>query len=318
MRIAVDVMGGDHGPAEVITGVMKWIAESDGVAILVGPEETIQAELAGYTHDPSRISIVNATQVITMEESPAIALRRKKDASIVVATGLVKAGQADAVLSCGSTGAQMAAALFILGRMEGIERPPIVSGIPTVAGVDSLLIDVGANVDCRPAQLLQFAALGTAYAAAIQGIDRPRVGLLNNGAEETKGNASTLETYALLKSQQNLNFVGNIEGRDLFGKTCDVIICDGFTGNILLKSLEGFALFLAQFTMKEFGRLPAIYQRVDYRNVGGAPLLGVQGVSIVCHGSSKNEAIYNGLKIAVQCVESRIVERQEKELAKLV
>ncbi|MGI6435312.1 MAG: phosphate acyltransferase PlsX [Syntrophomonadaceae bacterium] len=318
MKIAIDVMGGDYGPGEVVAGALRWLGETDASVILVGLQEMIEPELQKQPYDAARLSVVNATQVIAMDESPAIALRRKKDASIVVATGLVKSGAADAVLSCGSTGAQMAAALFILGRMEGIERPPIVSGIPNSNGSQSLLIDVGANVDCRPAQLLQFAALGSAYAAALLAIPNPRVGLLNNGLEESKGNAAVAEAFGLLRRQPNLNFIGNVEGRELFSGDCDVIVCDGFTGNILLKSLEGLVLFLAQHTVAEMGKLPAIYQRVDYRQVGGAPLLGVKGVSIVCHGSSRSEAIYNGMKIAAQCVDSRIVEQQEKALAGLI
>lgn len=318
MKIAVDVMGGDYGPGEVIAGALSWLKETDASIILVGLAEEIEPVLKGQSYDTERLRVVNASEIITMEESPAIAIRRKKDASIVVATGLVKAGLADAVLSCGSTGAQMAAALFNLGRMEGIERPPIVSGIPNIRGSQSLLIDVGANVDCRPSQLVQFAALGSAYASAIQAIPNPRVGLLNNGAEETKGNAAAVEAFSLLRQQPKLNFIGNVEGRDLFNGDCDVIVCDGFTGNILLKSMEGLVLFLAQHTAQEMGKLPSIYQKVDYRQVGGAPLLGVKGISIVCHGSSKKQAICSGMKIAAQCIVSRIVEQQEKALAALI
>ncbi len=318
MRIAVDVMGGDYGPGEVISGALSWLQESAGSIFLVGRSEEIEAALSGQDYDADRLQVINTTEVIAMDESPAIAIRRKKDASIVVATGLVKQGQADAVLSCGSTGAQMAAALFILGRMEGIERPPIVGGIPNLRGTQSLLIDVGANVDCRPTQLVQFGALGSAYASAVQAIANPRVGLLNNGAEETKGNAAAVEAYGLLKQQPKINFIGNVEGRDLFSGDCDVIVCDGFTGNIVLKAMEGLVLFLAQQTMREIGHLPSIYQAVDYRQVGGAPLLGVKGVSIVCHGSSKSQAIQSGMRIALQCVASRIVEQQEQALGALI
>lgn len=319
MRIAVDVMGGDFGPGEVIAGALSWLEKETGASvILVGAAEQIEPILKELNYDPSRLSVVNATQVIGMEESPAIAMRRKKDASIVVATGLVKSGQADAILSCGSTGAQMAAALFILGRMEGIERPPIVGELPNISGSSSLLIDVGANVDCRPSQLVQFAALGSAYAAAILAVPSPRVGLLNNGLEETKGNAAAVEAFALLRQQPRLNFIGNVEGRDILAGNCDVIVCDGFTGNILLKSMEGLVLFLAQHTLKELGKLPAIYQKVDYRQVGGAPLLGVKGISVVCHGSSKRQAVHSGMNIAAQCIKSRIVEQQETALAALI
>lgn len=316
-------MGGDHAPAEIVAGALNWAGESpDNQAILVGKQEVIEKEIADLqaagqvSWADHQITIINANEVIGCEESPAMALRRKKDASIVVATALVKQGAADAVLSCGSTGAQMAAALFILGRMEGIERPPIVTAVPGEDGHHTLLIDVGANVDCKPAQLLQFALLGSAYAASVLGIASPRVGLLNNGTEETKGNTQAQQVYTLLKEQENINFVGNVEGRDLFSPIADIVVCDGFTGNILLKALEGLGLFMARSIMKEVDKPPAILESFDYSRVGGAPLLGVNGVSIVCHGSSRREAVRNGLRIAVDCVKTGMVARQAEELAK--
>lgn len=318
MRIAVDAMGGDYAPREIVAGAVKWVQENEGMVYLVGNEHVIHEELAAYIFNEDQIKVVQASQVITMDESPAIALRKKKDASVVVATRLVKEGRADAVLSCGSTGAQMAAALFVLGRMEGVERPPIASSIPSAGGGNALLIDVGANVDCRPAQLLQFAAVGSAYAAAVSGIQSPRVALLNNGEEEGKGNALSVETYQLLKFQNGLNFVGNIEGRDLFSGHADVIICDGFTGNIVLKALEGMAMFLAASVAGELGKVPAVFAELDYTQVGGAPLLGVNGISIVCHGSSRREAVFNGIRSAQNCFERNIVERQLTKLRDLI
>lgn len=318
MRIAVDAMGGDFAPREIIAGVVKWVQEYDGQVYLVGQEEIIKEELKAYSFPADRVNIVHASQVIAMDESPAIALRKKKDASIVVATRLVKDGQADAVLSCGSTGAQMAAALFILGRMEGIERPPIASSIPCDGGGHALLIDVGANVDCRPGQLVQFAALGSAYASAVSGIEKPRVGLLNNGEEESKGNTLSVETYQLLQAQNSLNFIGNIEGRDLFSGRADVIICDGFTGNIVLKAMEGMAMFLARNIAQELGKVPSVFTALDYTQVGGAPLLGVNGISIVCHGSSRRDAVFNGLRISQNCFDHSIVKRQQSELQGLI
>jgi len=315
-------MGGDYAPGEVVAGALLWTGDSpDNHAILVGKQEIVEAEIArlqgaGLPGNSSQITIVNANEVIGCEESPAMALRRKKDASVVVATALVKEGQADAVLSCGSTGAQMAAAIFILGRMEGIERPPIVTSLPGEGGHQTLLIDVGANVDCKPAQLVQFALLGSAYASSVLGIGSPRVGLLNNGAEETKGNALAQQVYALLKEQAGINFIGNVEGRDLFLPNADIVVCDGFTGNILLKALEGLGLFFARSIMKEVEKPPAILASFDYSRVGGAPLLGVNGVSIVCHGSSRREAVANGLRIAGECVANGMVARQAEELAK--
>lgn len=318
MRIAVDAMGGDYAPVEIVAGAVKWVAEEVGRQIfLVGQEERLMQELKPYSYDPSRLTVVNASEVITMEESPATAIRRKKDASIVVASRMVKEKKADAILSCGSTGAQMAAAIFILGRMEGIERPPIVASIPNMTGAYTLLIDVGANVDCKPRQLLQFALLGKTYASIIYGVEQPRVALLNNGEEESKGNTVTMETYALLRQQPGINFTGNIEGRDIFTGKSDVIVCDGFTGNVLLKTMEGMALFIAQGILNTGGPIPAFFQRLDYTQTGGAPLLGVNGLSIVCHGSSKREAVYNGLRIAEDCYNKNIIEMQQLELSRI-
>lgn len=316
-------MGGDHAPAEIIAGALNWAADNpDNQLLLVGKQEVIEAEIASikaagqFVCSPEQIVIINANEVIGCDESPATALRRKKDASIVVASALVKEGKAEAVISCGSTGAQMAAAIFILGRMEGIDRPPIVTSLPGEDGHRTLLIDVGANVDCKPAQLLQFALLGSVYAMSVLGIASPRVGLLNNGAEETKGNALAQQVYTLLREQDGINFIGNIEGRDLFSPHADVVVCDGFTGNILLKALEGLGLFFARSIMKEVDKPPTILGSFDYSRVGGAPLLGVNGVSIVCHGSSRREAVANGLRIAEECVNNRMVARQAEELAK--
>ncbi|ABI68092.1 phosphate acyltransferase PlsX [Syntrophomonas wolfei] len=318
MRIAVDAMGGDYAPLEIVAGAVKWVAEEEERQIfLVGQEELLKQELKSYSYDPSRLIVVNASEVITMEESPATAIRRKKDASIVVASRMVKEKKADAIISCGSTGAQMAAAIFILGRMEGIERPPIVASIPNMTGAYTLLIDVGANVDCKPRQLLQFALLGKTYASIIYGVEQPRVALLNNGEEESKGNTVTMETYALLRQQSGINFTGNVEGRDIFTGKSDVIVCDGFTGNVLLKTMEGMALFIAQGILGAGGPMPAFFQRLDYTQTGGAPLLGINGLSIVCHGSSKREAVYNGLRIAEDCYNKNIIEMQQLELSKI-
>jgi glycerol-3-phosphate acyltransferase PlsX len=315
MRIAIDVMGGDHAPTEIIAGALKWAEQSDSKLLLVGDQEVIAREIESFEYNPDQISIIHASEVVGMNEAPALALRKKKDSSIVVATKLVKAGQADALISCGNTGAQMAAAIFMLGRLENIERSPIVAMVPNVLGKYSLLIDVGANVDCKPGQLLQFAILGNAYAKVGLEIDNPRIGLLNNGEEEHKGNTQTVETYALLKKEAGLNFIGNIEGRDLFNGKCDVIVCDGFTGNVVLKTVEGLAMFMAGAIKKEGGSL-SVFQHFDYTQVGGAPLLGINGISIVCHGSSKRNAVFNGIRIASECVQKDIVKMQKQALTK--
>lgn len=317
MKIALDVMGGDYAPYEIIAGAVDFIQQEKKQLVLVGKEEVIKEELKKYSFDSSLVEIANASEVIGMDESPATALRKKKDASIVVATKLVKEGKADAVVSCGSTGAQMAAAIFILGRMEDIERPPIITFVPNQNESCTFLIDVGANVDCRPRQLLQFALLGKVYAASVMNIDNPRIALLNNGEEETKGSSLYVEAYNLLKEAPELNFIGNIEGRYIFDGKADVIVCDGFTGNIVLKTIEGVSLFIARNVARELGTLPSFFNKMDYTKIGGAPLLGVNGISIVCHGSSRREAVYNGLCVARDCIEKDIVRKQAEMLAKI-
>lgn len=309
MKIALDAMGGDHAPQEIIAGAIQWAESSTTQLVLVGQEEIIARELNNYSYDQERVSIINASQIIGMNESVA-ALRKKQDASIVVATQLVKTGQADAVVSCGSTVAQMAAATLILGRLKHIERPPIVTEVPGITGKTSLLLDVGANVDCKPQQLVQFALLGRVYASIIAGLANPRVALLNNGEEASKGNRVSVEAYQLLQKQTDLNFIGNIEGRELFFDKSDVIVCDGFVGNLLLKSMEGMARLIGAACQQELGRLPSVLGQLDYSQVGGAPLLGVNGISIVCHGSSKRGAVFNGIRIAEQCVHKDMVQSQ--------
>ncbi|HRX20434.1 MAG TPA: phosphate acyltransferase PlsX [Syntrophomonadaceae bacterium] len=315
MRIAVDAMGGDHAPREIIAGALKWTLENSSTVLLVGKDTVIENELKHFNYDPSRVEIINASEVIEMDESPALALRRKKDSSIVVATKLVKEKRADCLVSCGSTGAQMAAAIFILGRIEGIERPPVITAIPNLSGNFTFLIDLGANVDCKAKQLVQFAYLGSAYANLSFQIDKPRIALLSNGSEESKGNAVTVEAHDLLKQQTSLNFIGNAEGRDIFNNYADVIVCDGFVGNIVLKTIEGIAAFIGEAILKETGTVPKFMQKLDYTQVGGAPLLGVEGISIVCHGSSKQEAVLNGMRIAEKSFLNDIVEGQKKALS---
>lgn len=309
MKIALDVMGGDHAPHEIVSGALLFSETSPTEVLLVGQEDVINRELAGHDYDPTKIKIVNASQVMGMDE-PVSALRKKQDSSIVVATRLVKEGNADAIVSCGSTAAQMAAATLILGRIEGIERPPIVALLPGLQGKNVLLLDVGANVDCKPSQLVQFARVGRVYSSILTGNENPRVGLLNNGEEEGKGNSLSLETHALLKTSPELNFIGNIEGRDLFFGKCDVAVCDGFVGNLILKSLEGLAMLIGAACQQELGQMPKFFQQFDHSKAGGAPLLGIKGVSVVCHGSSKRAAVCNGIRIAEQCAQRDMVGAQ--------
>lgn len=321
MRIAIDAMGGDYAPAEIVKGTLRAAAVYPQLElILIGKKELLQPYLSNVRL-PASISFQEASEVITMDEFPAQAVRKKKDASIVVATRLVKEGLADAVVSAGSTGAQMAAALLGLGRLKGIERPAIAAIMPTLEG-GKLILDVGANLDAKPEHLIQYAYMGSVYAEKILGIFQPKVGLLNVGSEEGKGNELTQAAYKSLKATP-LNFIGNIEGRDIpFGRA-DVIVCDGFAGNVLLKTAEGVAVLIMELikekmtatNLRRLGALlvkPAmkeIVQTIDYAETGGAPLLGVNGISIVCHGSSKEKAIINAIRVAKECISVRITEQ---------
>ncbi|MCB8813967.1 phosphate acyltransferase PlsX [Desulfosporosinus shakirovi] len=327
MRIAVDAMGGDYAPEEIIKGTMMAAAKSspDVQLILVGQKEWIQTFLSGGTL-PGNVSIYEASEVIEMDEHPANAVRKKKDSSIVVATRLVKQGEADAVVSAGSTGAQMAAALLGLGRIKGIERPAIVTILPTPEG-GKLILDVGANMDATPEQLCQYGLMGSVYAKKILGIQNPRVGLLNVGSEEGKGNELTQKAYPLLKASP-VNFIGNVEGRDVPYGRADVVVCEGFAGNILLKTAEGLAGVLFQQIkekitsnmVRKLGALAVkpglkeIAQMMDYAEYGGAPLLGVNGISIICHGSSKAKAIFNAIRVARECVQVNLIEQIREDL----
>ncbi|MDA8223738.1 phosphate acyltransferase PlsX [Desulfosporosinus sp.] len=328
MRIAVDAMGGDYAPEEIIKGTMIAAKSSPDVQlILVGQKERIQTFLSGGTL-PGNVSLYEASEVIEMDEHPANAVRKKKDSSIVVATRLVKQGEADAVVSAGSTGAQMAAALLGLGRIKGIERPAIVTILPTPEG-GKLILDVGANMDATPEQLCQYGLMGSVYATKILGIQNPRVGLLNVGSEEGKGNELTQKAYPLLKASP-LNFIGNVEGRDVPYGRADVVVCEGFAGNILLKTAEGLAGVLFQQIkekitsnmVRKLGALAVkpglkeIAQMMDYSEYGGAPLLGVNGISIICHGSSKAKAIFNAIRVARECVQVNLIEQIREDLPK--
>lgn len=327
MKIAVDAMGGDHAPEEIIKGaIIAAEASPDVQIILVGQKEHMQKFLSGSL--PKNISQYEASEVIAMDEHPANAVRKKKDSSIVVATRLVKQGEADAVVSAGSTGAQMAAALLGLGRIKGIERPAIATILPTPEG-GKLILDVGANMDATPEQLCQYGLMGSIYATKILGISKPRVGLLNVGAEEGKGNDLTQKAYQLLKVSP-INFIGNVEGRDVPYGRADVVVCEGFTGNILLKTAEGLAGVLFQQIkekitsnmVRKLGALAVkpglkeIAQMMDYAEYGGAPLLGVNGISIICHGSSKAKAITNAIRVAQECVQVRLIEQIRDDLPK--
>lgn len=311
--VAVDAMGGDNAPVEVIKGVVDAVNQNSSVdIILTGPVDVITAELAKYTFPEGRITIEPASEVITTEEAPAIAVRRKKDASLVVAMKKIKTGDADAFVSAGSTGAIVVAGFGIAGRIRGIDRTPIGAIVPTVNG-PCLIVDSGANVDCRSNWLVQFAQMGSIYVENALGIKNPRVGIVNIGAEAEKGNALVHETYPLLSACETINFTGSVEARDIPYGPADVIVCDGFVGNVVLKMYEGTAsalLGLIKGTLKSSLRtkmgaamiLPALKDTLktfDASNYGGAPLLGLNGLVVKAHGSSKAKEITTAI---LQCV----------------
>jgi len=329
MRIAVDAMGGDHAPDEIVKGAIKAAGfYPDITVILVGQKEKIIACLPDTGITP-RIEFHEASEVVGMDEHPASAIKKKKDSSIVVATRLVKEGEADALVSAGNTGAQMAAALLGLGRIKGISRPAIGTVIPTLQE-GKLLLDVGANPDAKPENLFQYGIMGSIYAEKILGIKNPKVALLNIGSEEGKGNELVQAAYELFKEDSSLNFIGNVEGRDIPYGTADVIVCDAFVGNVVLKTIEGMASSLFQLikekitanTVRKMGALlikpglKEISHALDYSEYGGAPLLGVNGTSIICHGSSNEKAIFNAIRVAKECLEEEIIDKIKAELEK--
>lgn len=324
MRIALDAMGSDRAPAVEVEGAVGALLErTDLHVVLVGDRERVEAELARFPDAPrDRIEVVHTTEVIEMGESPATAVRRKQDSSIVVGTRLHKEGKVDAFVSAGSTGAVMAASLIILRPLPGVDRPAIGADLPHTTG-RFLLLDMGANVDVKPQHLRQFAHLGHIYAQDLMGIERPRVGLLNIGEEEEKGNEQTVEAFQLLKADPSLEFVGNIEGRDIIKGKCDVLVCDGFVGNVLLKFYESMSGFMSGFirsAIQEQGvqlDLEQLFRALDYTQWGGAPLLGVNGVTIICHGGSPPIAIRNAVRAAASCVQSGMVEHIAGRLNRL-
>ncbi len=332
MQIALDAMGGDHGPEELIDGAMLAVKKTGLQVTLVGNQQVLQAHLDRLRPgDPglSRVHIVHASEVVEMDESPVDAIRKKKDASVLVAFDLVRQGQADAAVSAGNSGATMAAAVRKLGRMEHVSRPGIASIFPTLKK-PVVMMDVGANVDCRPQHLFQFAVMASAF-SHIFDIERPRIGILSIGEEVGKGNTLVKETYLRLAAS-SLNFVGNVEGRDVFQGNVDVIVCDGFVGNICLKLSEGLAGAAMQMlkdeimksTLAKIGYLlarpafRAFAKRVDYAEYGGAPLLGINGVGIICHGKSSAEAIKNAILEAAKMVEKQVTEKIAIGLAESV
>jgi glycerol-3-phosphate acyltransferase PlsX len=319
IKIAVDAMGGDFAPQAVVDGAVQAAQEYGAGIILVGIEQTVQEALAKHPSAGSLpIEVRNATQVVDMLDSPATVFRRKKDSSIRVANDLVKAGEAVAVISAGHTGAAMTTSLFVLGMVEGVERPAIATMMPTTQGA-CVVLDVGANVDCRPSHLVQFAVMGEVFAKNLLKNPNPRVGLLSIGEEATKGNELTKEAFKLLK-ETKLNFIGNVEGRDVMTGTADVIVCDGFIGNVVLKTAEAVAEAIGTLLRENVGQSlvrkagyllmrPAfreLKRKMDYAEYGGAPFLGVNGISIIGHGRSSAYAIKNAIRVALEFAKSDV------------
>jgi glycerol-3-phosphate acyltransferase PlsX len=322
VRIALDAMGGDGAPRVLVEGALSALEEwPDRYRIsLVGVADQVNAELPSEVRNA--IDVVPASQVVEMHEAPVRAVRRKRDSSIVVGLRLLRNGQADAFISAGSTGAVMAASRFMLGMLPGVERPTVGTVFPT-AGAPTLVLDAGANVDSRPSQLLQFAHLGTVYMRDVADLERPRVGLLNVGEEPGKGDERAVATHRLLRADTEINFIGNVEGHRIIEGACDVLVCDGFAGNVLLKFYESIAGFVTGLLEEKLNPeacgdgLREVHRALDYTEHGGAPLLGVNGVSVVCHGASPPNAIKNAIRVAGSCVESGMVEDMAADLGSM-
>ncbi|MFQ5816548.1 MAG: phosphate acyltransferase PlsX [Terriglobia bacterium] len=330
LRIAVDAMGGDHAPsAEVEGAVLAARAYGAGV-VLVGQQEVLEHELARHEAGSLPLGIVHASEVITMAESAVRAVRKKRDSSICVAARLVAEGEVAGLVSAGNTGAVMATLKLELGSLPGVDRPALASVLPTKRGTVAVVLDVGANVDCKPHHLEQFAIMGEVYYRVMFGVARPRVGLLSIGEEATKGNELVRETHRLLKgSPLSFDFVGNVEGRDIFSGDLEVVVCDGFIGNVALKISEGTAealtdmlkIALSGTLQSKVGYVLSrqayedFRKRVDYSEYGGAPLLGIRGVGVICHGRSNSNAIKNAIRVALEFASRGINEKIERELA---
>ncbi|HKO01457.1 MAG TPA: phosphate acyltransferase PlsX [Thermoanaerobaculia bacterium] len=329
-RIAVDAMGGDHAPREIVLGVLLAAAEHPGDILLVGKEEVLREHLASASSSiPSNITIVDAREVVEMDDTAVAPLRKKRNSSIRVCANLVAEGRADAFVSAGNTGAAWTSARVVMGMIEGVERPALAAILPNQKG-HTLLLDVGANVDSKPKNLREFAVMGHFYAQMVFGIAEPRVGLMSIGEEEGKGNELTKETYRVMR-ETGLNFIGNAEGRDVFNGNCDVIVCDGFIGNVVLKASEALGEFVSRTLREEMlktlprkvGGLLAksafdgLKKRMDYSEYGGAPLLGVKGGCIVCHGRSSAKAIKNAVRVARDFAESRIDSKIQAKVGEL-
>ena len=330
MRIAIDAMGGDFAPREVVAGSLEAARRFPDIEslLLVGRPEAIEAEIPAAGRPPS-VRVVAASEVVGMEEAPAVAVRRKKDSSISRAVDLVKQGEADAVFSAGNTGAAVAATTLKLRTLEGVDRPAIATVMPTMKA-PFVLIDAGANTDCPAGLLAQFAAMGSVYAEEILGIQKPTVALLSIGGEDTKGNDATKEAFNILRGSR-LNFLGNVEGHDLYEGKANVVVCDGFVGNVVLKTSDSVAHFIGAWLKAELTKNPLrtlgallvkpgldeIKRRSDPSMYGGAPLLGINGICLIGHGASSARAVCNGIRAAAEAIRNRINHRIVEEVGRL-
>ncbi len=330
VRIALDAMGGDHAPDEIVKGALLAAAEYPVEILLVGKQEVVDEKLKEFSGGKrERIEIVDAREVVEMGDAALAPIRKKRDSSIRVCANLVKQGRADAMVSAGHTGAAMTSAYMVLGTIEGVDRPALAAILPNANGY-TVLLDVGANVDSKPEYLREFAVMGHFYAQMLFGKTEPRVGLMSIGEEEGKGNELTKETFRVMK-ETGLNFIGNAEGRDVFNGNCDVIVCDGFIGNVVLKSAESLGEMVkntlkAELTRNVFrkagalmvkGALGGLMRRMDYTEYGGAPLLGVNGGCIVCHGRSNAKAIKNAIRVTRGFVENGIGTKIREKIGEL-
>lgn len=321
MKIILDGMGGDHAPAAIVEGAVQASKEIDHEIHIIGQEELINAELSKYKFNPDKIFVIDAREVITNDDAPVRAVRSKKDSSIVKGINMVKNGEGDIFISAGSTGALMAGGLFLLGRIQGIDRPALASVYPILGSKASLLLDAGANAECKPNNLLEFGIMGNIYMEKVLGRENPRVGLVNLGAEAAKGNTLTKAAYELLE-QSHLNFVGNVEAREVPKGACDVIVADGFTGNVILKLTEGLAWNILQTMKRKFtdgvkaklgvalllDKIGELKKDFDYSEYGGAPILGVKGPIVKMHGSSSANGVKNTILKGIPFVEGKVVE----------
>lgn len=328
VNVAVDGMGGDNAPVEIVKGAVEAVNESDHVKVFItGQADKINSELAKYTYNKEQVEVVPASEIIDMAEPPVMAIRKKKDSSLVRALNLVKEGTCDAYVSAGSTGATLVGGQVIVGRIKGVERPPLAPLIPTAEGC-ALLVDCGANVDARPSHLVQFAKMGSVYMESVMGVKRPKVAIVNIGAEEEKGNALVKETFPLLKNCPDIHFVGSIEARDIPAGKADVIVCEAFVGNVILKMYEGVGGVLIKKVKEgmmtslrsKIGALlvkPALKQTLkafDLEQYGGAPMLGLKGLVVKTHGSSKSVEIKNSILQCITFTEQNINQKIKEKI----